>query len=161
MTFPENDTLDTYGGALNDAQPVEDPTTDRAAVAANQAYASAAAMTGTAPLAWCRFTADATTPLLAAQNGSNACWGNTAPVRPVVTHLGTGHYRVTYPTTVTDALGVVHTVNIKRAAASVEGAALQFASVVPFSGNIVDVYTFNAALAANDIVGSTLYLVIG
>lgn len=156
MTFPDDDTIDTYGGALVDAQPVEDPTTDRPANGMNAGLASAAAMTRTAPRAWVRFVTDGTTPTLAVSNNGNAAWGNDPGVRATPTRIGAGHFRLTWPATITDALGASHTINIRSAKVTVEGSTLCFAQPSGMSANVVDIFTWNAAGTANDIVGTTL-----
>ena len=161
MTFPDIDTIDSYGGVLNDAEPVTDPTTDRSAVGMNTGLASTAAMTATAMIAWCRFVGNASTPTLAASNGSGAAWGNDPGVRPTISHIGTGHYRATWPVTVTDVLGTTHTLNLKRGLANVEGSTLSWALVGSQVANTIDIFTFNAAGSANDLAGQTIHLQVG
>lgn len=161
MTFPDPSTIDSYGGALVDAASIVDPTTDQAADPFNVMKADCAGMTSTAFQAWVRFVTNATTPTLAVSNNGNAPWGNGPSVRSVPTHVGTGHYRLTWPATITDALGVVHTINIVRARVTVEGATLCFAQPAAMSANVVDVYTFNSAASSNDVAGVTLLVEIG
>lgn len=162
MTFPAIDSLDTYGGAKANYAPIVDPTTDRDADDANQAYASTAAMTHTATQAWARFVTSATTPTLAVTNSNDAAWGNSAPDQPTPGRSSTGVFTLTWPTTVVDELGVTHTVNLRWARASIEGSSLGgFVQCAVTAPNVVTVYTFNTSFSANDLVGKTVFVQAG
>ena len=158
MTFPDVDTIDNYGGALVNVAPVEDPTTDRDAGAMNSALESVAQMTHTAARAWCRVVLG-TSAALAAANGNDAGWGTTTP--PVPAHSTTGVYTITWPATVTDALGNQHSLNLRTASASIEGATFGFAQANVTSANVVTVNTANAAGSANDLSGVTILVEVG
>ena len=154
MTLPDIDTLATFGGQLNDYSPVVDPTTDRPAAGTNQAYSSIAMVTHTAPRAWCRFVTSATTPALATNNGHDAMWGSSSGVKPTLLRNSIGNYSVTWPLTVTDEMGVSHTVNLRAVKVSSEGPTNGFITAT-VSGNIVTVLTFSASNSANDLGGNT------
>ena len=158
MTTPAIDALSTYGGALVNYAPVEDPTTDRDALAANQAYASCAAMTQTAVRAWVRFVTSATTPTLAVSFPNDAVWPNVFANLPVLTRSAVGVFLLTWPTTVIDALGVTQTLNFRGCYdPNIEGATLAgFANATVTAANVVTVRTFSTAFAASDIVGTTI-----
>lgn len=163
MTFPDTDSLDTYGGAKANYGLIVDPTTDRDADDANKAYASTAAMTHTAAQAWARFVTSATTPTLAVTNSNDAAWGNSAPDQPVPARLGAGQFTLTWPSTVVDELGVTHTLNFRWARCAIEGAATMsgFARCVVTAPNVVTVYTFNTSFTANDLAGKTIFVQAG
>ena len=130
MTLPSVDNfITTYGGALVDYAPCEDPSTDRPAAAANQWYADTAAMTQTPFRALVRLQKagvgySITSPDQPALSGTTfqqaAVWCDGSGVIPfasfpVVAKLGVGVYTVTWPATVTDALGAVQTLNFRAA----------------------------------------------
>ena len=54
MPLPDIDSIDDYGGVLQDDHFVDDPTTQRAAAQMNAALESAAASTHVVPRAWAR-----------------------------------------------------------------------------------------------------------
>jgi hypothetical protein len=153
MTLPAIDTLDNYGGEKEDYASVEDPTTDRAAADANQAYASVAMMTRTVCRAWLRFTGDATTPVLL---DWDAVWKGSTVTDPVIAQIATGIYTITWPATVQDELGETHTLNLQAASCSTEGN-WAFCSAAVTSANVVTVFIGTPAAAppvADDMAGS-------
>lgn len=161
MTFPSNDSIYTYGGIFVDGGSVVDPTTDLSAAQYNTLSASVASMTATCPVAWFRFVTSATTPTLAASKSNNAAWGNGVGVRPVLARSGAGIFTATFPTTITDGVGTVQTVNLGRALPTIEGATLGFVQALVTSANVVTVYTFNTSFATNDLVGVTVHVQLG
>jgi hypothetical protein len=163
MPLPDIDSLGTLGGALNDYSPVIDPTTDRAAAAANSAYANNAAMTNTAIRAWVRILpAGSGTPTVVAHNAN---WGTGAAVAPVVARVSTGLYTITWPTTVNDAIpsgspgyASPHTLNARAGWGQVDGATYYAVSVSMTSANVatVRIYTLSSGLALADPNGPNL-----
>lgn len=154
MTLPDKDTLDTYGGALNDYElGVVDPTTDRGAAAANKAYASTAMMTRTAARCYAAFVTAATTGAMVLSE-HDALWGNTSGVAPVLARASTGVFTVTWPTSVTDPLGVAHTLALRRGTLlEVAGATAYHVQVARTAANIVTVRVFDMAGVAADAAG--------
>lgn len=162
MSLPDVATLATYGGPkINDA-PVEDYLTDEDANDRNNNFADTAAMTHTACRAWVSFVGHATTPTDPATNVHDSQWNNGNPVntKPVVAKGGTGIYTITYPSTCTDELNVVKTLNFKRAWANVEGATPYFVQAQATSPNVITVRVFNAAGTANDAAGVTFVVYV-
>jgi hypothetical protein len=153
--LPGVDDFSSYGGEKADYEPVEDPTTDLSADHWNLVAANVAAMTPTATRAWVAFTGHATTPADPASNVHGAVWGDAALVKPTVTKGGTGIYNITWPTTITDALGVSHTVNLRRGWGSVAGNIAHPFVVTPLSVNSFRIRTFSTAFVADDCVGIT------
>lgn len=162
MTAPDIDSLATYGGALNNYAPVTDPTTDRDAAAANQAYASAAAMTHTSRRCWARFVGAASTGALALQvtNGHDSHWGSASGVKPTFVRTSAGIVVLTWPATVTDEIGVVHTLNLRWARCANEDADGFFRAKVT-SPNVVTVTMSTTAAAASDFVGNGIFVEAG
>lgn len=158
--LPTISALSTYGGALVNYAPVEDPTTDRDALAANIAYADCAAMTQTAVRAWARFVTSATVPTLAVPFPNDATWPNVFANLPVLTRSAVGVFLLTWPTTVIDALGATQTLNFRGCGApNLEGAALAgFANATVTAANVVTVRTFSTAFAASDIAATTIFV---
>ena len=157
MTSPDIDSLSTYGGALVNYAPVVDPTTDRDAAAANQAYASTAAMTHTSPRAFARIVGAASTGALAlaGSNPHDSQWGKASPVTPTLSRTALGIVVVTWPATVTDELGVVHNLNFRYAKAWIEGATPFWTPQCTVTANTVTINLFSTGFAASDLVGIT------
>ncbi len=160
--FPDSSSLDDYGGALVNYAEVEDPTTDEDAAFRNQYASDTACMTVTAPRAIVTFVGHATTPADPSTGFVHAAgWGSGPSVKPVVTHVSTGRYLITYPATVNDPLVVSHTLNFRRAIAQVETAGvMKSACAERTSANTITVYTYNAAGTLNDLVASNITVVV-
>jgi hypothetical protein len=156
MPFPQKQTLATYGGALNDLAPVSDPTTDRAAASANEAYASTAAMTRTASQLWVRYkTVAGAAPVLMAWN---AAWPKIGNAAPALSYGGTGSVVVTLPTSILDELGNTQTVYLLAARRpNAEGATLYGASASVLAPNLAQVLLFTAAGALTDAAGTVVF----
>lgn len=160
MTAPDIDTVATYGGALENAWPIEDPNTDQDADGLNECKASTAAMTHTSARCWARFTSDPTTPAFPSTNPHDSHWGSTLAVRPTLARTGVGVYTLTWPSTVTDELGETHSVNLRWAKASLENQAAvvcaEATSVV-----LVTIKLFDMAGAAADYAGKVIFVEAG
>ncbi len=150
MTTPAIDSLATYGGAMTNYAPVEDPTTDRDAAAANQAYASIAAVTNTAPRSIVVFKPHTTTGAMSLTS-HRAMWGSDVSVAPVLARATTGTYTVTLPATITDELGVVHTIALFAAHCTSQNTTVASFINCVVSSNVITVYTFNAGGSLADV----------
>lgn len=147
MTLPDTDAfVATYGGAAADLGiTVVDPTTDRPAAAGNKMFCGAAMLTHLAWRAVVKITASGI-PI----NGHFACWGDTPDLCPTAVRVSTGLYTITWPTTVTDALGVVHTVSFRAARAKFYGSAVALLSTCTPAANVVTLRIFgNGATPAS------------
>lgn len=153
MRLPQVATLSTYGGAKANEYPVENPLTDISADEHNEMAEDVAGMTQTVCRAWCTFQGHATTPTDPTSNVHGAVWGDGLAVKPTPSRSSTGVYAVTWPTSVTDELGNVHTVNMRRAWATVEGTTPYFCIVSMFAANVISVRIWNAAGTLTDPVG--------
>jgi hypothetical protein len=165
MATPDVTDAAAYGmptGGFQDGEglAVVDPTTDQSAAAASVALNDTAQMTHTADRAWVRFTAGAS-PAVLATNGHDAMWGSLSGVKPVPVKTATGTWTLTWPATVVDQLGNTHTVNLRKARAFVEGSVLKFVQCVRTSPNVITVYGFTTAFAADDLAGITLLVEAG
>ncbi len=150
--LPDVDTLATYGGAKTNYAPVEDVTTDLDADHHNVMAANVAGLTQTAPRALRRFVGHATTPTDPVSGFVHAAvWGSDNGVKPTVTIAATV-YTVTWPTSVTDELGEVHSVNLRAAEAWVEttGTTLYVATARVTSANVVEVRVYSSFAALSD-----------
>ena len=113
MTLPDSDALATYilaDQVVNFSEPV-DPNTDVDASGFNEAMASLAAMTRVSVRGFVVLTPGDGSATL---TDHDAVWGNSYLVAPTVEYTNTGRYTITFPATVTDALGEEHAVNIRR-----------------------------------------------
>ncbi len=156
--FPGTSSLDDYGGPMANTAEVEDPTTDEDAAFRNQYCADTACMTVTAPRAFVTFTGHATAPGDPGTGFVHAAgWGSGPGVKPAVSHVGTGHYLITYPATVNDPLDVEQTLNFRRAHAQVECAGvIKHACAEVTSANTVTVYTSLANGTLDNLVASLI-----
>jgi hypothetical protein len=163
MTTPDIDDPSSYGmpdGGFADAWPVTDPTTDQGSAGANEMMVSCANMTHTAVRCWARMVGNVTTPTIQSLNGHDAMWGSGSSIKPTPAHSSTGVYTLTWPTTITDALGVLHTTNLRWARVSCEDADGFFRAAVT-SPNVVTITCKTTAVALNDFVGNTFFVQAG
>jgi uncharacterized phage protein gp47/JayE len=161
MPLPDiDDYTATFGGSKTNAFPVEDSTTDEDAAVRNQYVADVAMMSATVPRGIVTFTAAATTgAMVLVQHIAN--WGTGAGVAPTLSRSATGVYVVSWPSTVTDALGVTHSLNIRYAMINVRGTGTAYDYYCnPTSANAVTVYAFNASGTALDLTGINIDIVI-
>lgn len=160
--LPEVDGIATYGGALANYQPPEDPTTDEDAAWRNLYVMNVAGMTHTLVRAMRSFLGNATTPGDPSTGFvHDSVWGSDNGVKPTVVNSGTGIYDLTWPTTVTDELGGVHTINFQRAWGAVESSAGTFeaANAKVTGPNTVRVYTYSGT-TLNNLVGEVITVLV-
>ena len=150
MTLPDRDSLDTYGGAMSNGSDPLDPTTDEDAAYRNKYAANVAMMTHTLTRGARSFlgTTGGASGLADPSTGfvHDAVWGDAAGVKLVASYVQTGVYELTAPTQVTDELGALHTLNIRRAWANVDSSdgTLRLANAKPSSAQRITVYTYEA-----------------
>lgn len=165
MTLPDRDTLATYGGPMSNYSDPVDPTTDEDAAWRNKYAANVAMMTHTITRAFRSFVGGSAgaTALSDPSTGfvHDSLWGDSAAVKPSATYIATGTYDVIWPATVTDELGVTHTLSLRRAKGEVESsdgtARLAIAKVT--AANKVRVYTYEAVaglLLPSQLAGQTI-----
>lgn len=152
MPYPAIRSITNFGGVMVDYRPSEDPETDLSADYYNDLSASVAAMTHLAPRAWAVLVGHATTPTVS-NSSHDSAWGSLVAVKPTPTRVGTGHFRLTWPTSVTDELGGSYSVNLRAPWCNVRGSTLYFAQCDLVSANVVDLYVFNSSGSANDAAG--------
>jgi hypothetical protein len=148
MPLPSPTPLSAYGGALGNylGQGVVDPTTDLDAAAHNQAMSDLAAMTNTTVRAWCVFTSTASPALVS----HYAMWGTGGGVAPVVARTSAGVYTVTWPSTITDALGASQSVTYSVAEATAQGSSAFLVQASKTSSTVATVYAFTTGGVAAD-----------
>lgn len=149
----------TYGGVFVDANVVEDPETELSAAYYDRLAEDTAQMTRTTTKARCTFVpvaAAAPQTLSPVNITSSSHWGLGSPQKPVITKTGTGSYRVIYPTTFTDALGVAEDVTFDDAFAQVRGLTDGYARVSSVAANAIAVLVYDASGALADLTGNTI-----
>ena len=145
--LPSVATLDTYGGQLDNYRPVTDPTTDRDAAMMNEALADVAGLTNTGARAWCRVTINTTTGGMAIVE-HRAVWGSAPGVAPTPARSSQGIFTLTWPATVTDALGATQSVSFLGALGpNVRTTDEVFANVSSIATNVVTFAVWNALAA--------------
>lgn len=160
--FPDSSTIEDFGGSFENYTDPEDPTTDLDASFFNQMSSDVSCMTVTAPRAFVTFVGHATTPSDPLTGFVHAAgWGSSPSVKPVVTHVSTGRYLITFPATVNDPLAVTKTLNFRRAIAQVEcGGTIKHACAERTSANTITVYTALANGTLDNLAGSNITCVI-
>lgn len=155
MTIPAIDSIDTFGGALNDyVLGVVDPTTDRPASGANQAYAGVAMMTHTAARCWATFVTAATTGAMTIAD-HDAVWGTS--VAPTPARTSQGIFTLTWPATVADELDVNHSTNLRVGSLmSISGATALHVQVARTSATVITVRVYDTTFTLVDAVGTTI-----
>lgn len=161
MVLPEVDSLDSFGGAMSNYTEVVDPTTDEDAAFRNAYVTDVAMMTHTITRAARSFlgTTGGATMIADPSSGfvHDAVWGSSPSVKPSATYIATGTLDLIWPSTVTDELGDSHTVQLRRATASVESSdgTFRLATAKVIGSAKVRVYTYeNGALA--DLAGEVI-----
>lgn len=144
MALPDKSTFASIGGEIIDFSAVEDPNTDLAGAFNSEVRADVAAMTRMIPRAYVAFTLSGTTCTVVEHD---AVWGNDLAVVPTIVRTGTGAFTVTWPTTVTDARGTVHSLNLRRGAVGVECAGF-FGSAKRASANSFTMVTYDSQAQA-------------
>jgi len=123
MALPDKNIYNNLGGELTDYQPAEDPTTDLAAAADDDARSDVAAMTRIIVRAYVVFTVSGSTCTVVDQD---SVWGNSLAVLPTIVRNSAGNYTITWPATVMDARGLSHALNLRRGHGNVEPGANVF-----------------------------------
>ena len=146
MALPDIASFSDYGGEKQDYSAPEDPTTDRSAAEVNPAFADVAAGTRTAIRAFVQFSFNGATLDLIAHD---SVWGNGVSVEPTLAVAATGKFRVTFPSSVVDALGETHAVNLRAGWANIENVGthiydVQVAKVSPTTFTVIVVKLDNA-----------------
>ena len=159
MVLPDIDDVDSLGGQKQNQHPVEDPTTDLDAADHNAIVANVAAATHTNIRAWMRFTTAATTGALVLED-HDSVWGNAIGVAPTMARVSAGVFDITWPAAVVDELGVSHTPNFREPWVNVRGATLRQKQATVTAPNVVRVYTALANGTADDIVGSSVGVLV-
>lgn len=124
-----------------------DPQTDQDATEMNRELSDLSQLTRSCARGFVIFTASASPSLVS----SDAMWGNGLAVQPTFTHVGTGHWQITFPATPTDPLGNVGAINLRSAMCGVVGSVLYLSQCQVTSANTIDVYAFTTGFSANDV----------
>jgi hypothetical protein len=160
MTAFTTDTLNTYGGALNNASAVVDSTTDLDASQGNKWAAACAGMTHTAFRAWVHMTLNgASAPVLVAHD---AIWGNSLAVAPALAYLSTGVWTITWGATQSDEIPSTAPgytgplpINLRGGSGNVRVVATAYLPhVVPTSANVVQFIMYSTTGALANPVGN-------
>ncbi|MFA5186344.1 MAG: hypothetical protein WC551_07715 [Patescibacteria group bacterium] len=156
MTLPAIDSAAAWGAdTWTDFEPIVDPTTELPASVAKTIAADTAAMTHTAVRAWVRFLCATYT------SGTVACtvvdhdsvWGSATA--PTVDEVAAGQYTITWPASVTDELGAIHTLAIRAPLQpALSGSAtfgIGYAMVFSFTANVINLRTYNTSFTEADM----------
>jgi hypothetical protein len=141
MALPGINDYAVLGGEQVNYKPVTNPQTDIDASAWNEVKADTAAMTAVCDRAWVRFywTGAATAVISHAE-----VWTSTLPT---VTRSIAGEYVITWPSSVTDARGIIHYPNLR--AGMGHGASMgKLINVSVIAPNQVAVYCYDAVANA-------------
>jgi hypothetical protein len=121
--LPDTLDFDELGGSKVNYSDPADSTTDLDASFGNLTRVAVAAMSRTADRFWLKFSWNGSVVTLI---DWDTCWGKNDAQQPIVVHPGSaGIFVVTLPATVTDDLGVSHSVNLRVGTPGIENSALQ------------------------------------
>lgn len=167
MTLPGKDSLETYGGALQNYSDPVDPTTDEDAAWRNKYAANVAMMTHTLTRGARSFlgTTGGATQIADPTTGfaHDNVWGDGAAVKLTGSYVSTGTYFFTAPTAVNDELGASHDLNFRRAWANVESSdgTARFATAKVSGAQTITVFTYedvagNGQIRRSQLVGQVI-----
>ena len=124
-----------------------DPQTDQDATEMNRELSDLSQLTRACARGHVLFTSSATP----AVTGGDAMWGNGLSVTPSVSHIGTGHCRITLPATVNDPLGNNGAINLRSAIGQAVGSTgPRFVQAQVATANTIDVYCWDSSGALTD-----------
>lgn len=154
--LPASSTFDSLGGTIADYSEIVDPTTDLPSSADNESRANVAAMSRTVGRVWFDWTNDGSIATIAA---FDSVVGNSSTNHPVYAKQDTGHWRFTFPASVTDTMGNSQAWNFKSAKGSAshnEPIHVQCKVVTP---NVIDVFMWLLpAATANDVSAVSIHI---
>lgn len=155
MTLPGIDSAAAWGAdTWDDFEPIVDPTTELSAGVAKTMAADVAEMTHTIPKAWVHFALPTYT------SGSVTCtvidhdslWGSLDAVKPTVVETSAGAFTLTWPSSVTDELGALHTLNIRCVnQPALQGSTNGFVKIVGVAANYIMLQAYNTSWSADDL----------
>lgn len=153
MPLPDADSLSSYGGEKADYEvAVVDETTDLGAAQWNALAATVADGSRMFPRCSGVFTGHGSAPVFVS---FEAVWKGNSGTAPTMARSGSGVFTATFPSSVNDALGDAHTLNLTRAKAWAEGSTAYHCQASA-AANVVTIRVFDMAGATNDAVGVTL-----
>jgi hypothetical protein len=129
-----------------------DPQTDQDASEMNRELSDLSQVTRSCARGFVLFTSSATPTV----TGGDAMWGNGLSVTPAVSHIGTGHCRITLPATVTDPLGNTGAINIRSAMGQAKGSTRASVQCDVLTANTIEVYVWDASGTATDTATSVV-----
>ena len=166
MALPSRSTISSYDGQ-NKVNSVGIPPAVQSTDWNNPLLAACtsdvAGMVQTAPRFWCRVVLAATTGGMSISNWE-ANWINATSTAPVPAHSSTGVFTITLPTTVSDeydaSVGLTNnvSVNLIAASGSLEGSTAGFINCSA-SANVITINTFNSGGSANNMAGTTAFVI--
>lgn len=146
---------DSFGGPYTNQHDTDDPTTEMDCDYGNQELADVASMSNVPLQAWVRFaghtwSGSGTDSIPVVDHG--ALWGSGDTVKPTIGQTDANTFVITWPATVTDALGSIHTLNVRYPnEPTTVDTVLSRAKATAWTANTVTVKTFNAAGLANGL----------
>jgi len=154
MALPDIDSFASLAGKLNDYSDVVDPTVDLPADAGNTTRANVAGMTRMLERVFVIWSNDGTDGTVAV---FDSVIGNDAALYPVITKIGTGHWRMTWTPGVIDMLGRETAWSFRHALGEALHSEPIKVQCVKTQPNAIDVYMWVLpAATANDVAGVSL-----
>jgi hypothetical protein len=157
MPLPDVDSVIDWGAQdWVNPEAVVDPTSELDAEVMKEIAADVAGATHTVDRAWCRIVGTATTGDVTIQD-HEANWGTATAVKPSCNHTGSFTYVFTWPTTITDDLGVTRTLLVRMPhaeAANTSG----MAKVWSWTANTITVNTMLANGGVSPLAGAHIFV---
>jgi hypothetical protein len=165
VTLPEVDSSsDWEADSWANAEPLVDPETEIPAEAAREIAANISAATHTQIRAIVKFTGATYTSgsMPIAVGAHEEVWGSATNNPPTIVQTSAGRYKVTWPTTIVDELGAVHTIGVRYPyLPTVSGPIAGRGHVYDYTANTVTIQTVNSAFSNNSLNGDTIIVFWG
>jgi hypothetical protein len=160
VTIPEIDSAANWGAdGWTDYEPIVDPTTELSATVARELAADVSGMTHTACRAWVKFacvtytSGDQTITV----SDYDSVWKGATNPAPTVIQSAVGTYTITWPATLYDELGGLHTNNIRAPICpTIVGTTAGFAFVYSHTTNVITIHALSTSMTASSLNGDSM-----
>lgn len=153
-TFPSPNNYADFGGTKQDYSTIVNINTDYSADNINTLGACVAGISRVANRGFVRFTAGAS-PSIATWNTG---WKSQTPTLPIIVNSSTGVYVITFPASVSDALGNPVNVNFQWAQATIEGTNFNAVTNANVSSANTLIINCGQSGSANNLSGTVIVL---
>jgi len=158
MGFPSRIPRSSLGPTYQQKYPVNDSTKELSAQIANLFMWQLAGCNLTVPMAWAEIEVDAGDVSTLGQSAE--AWDTVGAIVPVLTHPGVGRFTLTYATSYPDDSGNPIAIGLRGATPCVQSPVFYHAQAKALAANVITVYVYDAANAADDPTSSRILVPI-